>query len=199
MVRTVFMERIYQLIYTICNQKDVMTGLRNNTNSQPEDEKLDVVTPGGETIDVLPRSKIHGNPALVHKVVHLIVTDEAGRLLLQKRSMNRDVAPGRWDTSVGGHVNAGEKVEDALRREMKEELGISTCRTQFLYHYIHSNAYETELVYTYQCEYSGEIRFNRDEIDEVKYWSVDEINSQIGKEVFSDNFEHEFGLFRKTR
>jgi isopentenyldiphosphate isomerase len=199
MVRTVFMERIYQLLYTICNQKNVMTGPPKKINSPLEDEMLEVVTRGGETTDVLPRSEIHGNPALIHKVVHLIVTDKAGRLLLQKRSMDRDVAPGRWDTSVGGHVNAGETVEEALLREMSEELGITTCRPEFLYRYIHSNAYETELVYTYRCVYDGEIRFNRDEIDEVRFWSVEEINMNIGKEIFSDNFEHEFGMFRKTR
>jgi isopentenyldiphosphate isomerase len=175
-----------------------MTYPPKKINSSLEDEKLDVVTPGGETIEVLPRSEIHGNPELIHKVIHLIVADEEGRLLLQKRSMNRDVAPGRWDTSVGGHVNAGETIEEALRREMAEELGITTCRPEFLYSYIHSNPYETELVYTYQCVYTGEIRFNRDEIDEVKFWSVEEINMMIGKEIFSDNFEHEFGMFRKT-
>lgn len=176
-----------------------MTCPQKKMNPPPEEEKLDVVTRQGQTIEVLPRSEIHGNPALIHRVVHLIVTDEAGRLLLQKRSMNRDVAPGRWDTSVGGHVNAGETIEEALRREMAEELGITTCRPEFLYNYIHSNAYETELVYTYLCVYAGEIQFNRDEIDEVKFWSVDEINMKIGSEIFSDNFEHEFGMFRKTR
>lgn len=160
-----------------------------------QEEMLDVVNEKGERITSLPRSEIHGNPGLLHRVVHVLVFNEAGDLLLQKRSFNKDVAPGRWDTSVGGHVNAGETLDDAVKREMEEELGISACTRKFLYTYIHSNAFESELVYTYSCVYSGEIRFQQDEIDEVRPWSIGEIREQFGKGILSDNFEHEIRMY----
>ena len=78
------------------------------------EERLDVVNESGEIIDTLARSEIHGNPELLHMVVHVLVFNAKGELLLQKRSMDKDVAPGRWDTSVGGHVNAGEGLADAV-------------------------------------------------------------------------------------
>lgn len=162
-------------------------------------ELLDVVDENGRTIKTLDRAKIHGNPSLMHKVVHALVFDMNGRLILQKRSMNKDVAPGRWDTSVGGHVNAGESIGDALSREMEEELGITSCNTEFLYTYIHSNPYETELVYTYSCVYEGKIKFQDDEIDEVRAWSLDEIMENLGKGIFSDNFEHEIRIYLKHK
>lgn len=161
------------------------------------EEILEVVNETGETIRTLPRSEIHGNPSLIHKVVHVLVFNEAGKLLLQKRSMNKDVAAGKWDTSVGGHVNAGEPLDEAVKRETAEELGITTCAPNFLYSYIHSNEYETELVYTFSCIHDGAINFQQDEIDEVRPWSLNEIRENIGNGVLSDNFEHEITTYLK--
>ncbi len=161
------------------------------------EEQLDVVNESGETIGTFPRSEIHGNPELLHMVVHVLVFNSKDALLLQKRSMDKDVAPGRWDTSVGGHINSGETVTGAVMREMAEELGITACDLEFLYSYIHSNDYETELVYTYKCVYDGAIEFQQDEIDEVKPWGMDEIKETIGKGILSDNFEHEIEMYLK--
>ncbi len=113
------------------------------------EEILDIVNEKGEIINSLPRTKIHGNPALIHRVVHVLVFNKNGDLYLQKRSANKDVAPGKWDTSVGGHVNHGETIQEALKRETLEELGINLDKSEFLYTYIHSNSYETELVSTF--------------------------------------------------
>ncbi len=162
------------------------------------EELLEIVNEQGNVIGILPRSEIHGNPALIHRVVHVLVFNKKGELLLQKRSMNKDVAPGKWDTSVGGHVNPGEELLEAVNREMKEELGITICKPGFLYTYIHSNPYESELVHTYSCIYDKEVSFNRDEIDEVKFWSLEEIEENIGKEIFSDNFEDEIRYYIRT-
>jgi len=162
-------------------------------------ELLEVVNDKGEVIKILPRSEIHGNPSLLHRVVHVLVFNSQGELLLQKRSMNKDVAAGKWDTSVGGHVNAGETPDEAVKREMEEELGITACALEFLYTYIHSNEYETELVYTYSCSHDGEINFQQDEIDEVRPWSMDEIKRSIGSGVLSDNFEHEIQTYIRKK
>jgi isopentenyldiphosphate isomerase len=105
--------------------------------------------------------------------------------------MSKDVAPGRWDTSVGGHLNPGEDPVSAAKREMREELGIFSREPNFLYTYMHTNSYETELVYTYSCLYEGEINFNQEEIDEVKFWSLEVISEHMGRKILSDNFEHE--------
>lgn len=159
------------------------------------EELLEVVNEKGEVTQTLPRSVIHGDPSLMHRVTHVLVFNKDGALLLQKRSMNKDVAPGKWDTSVGGHISPGEALEEAARREMEEELGITSAGLKFLYSYIHSNQYETELVYTYSCIYEGAIKFNRDEIDDVRFWGADEIIANIGKGIFSDNFEDEFKMY----
>ena len=156
------------------------------------EEHLDIVNYKGEVIGRAFRSEVHGNPSMVHKVVHVLVFNRQGDILLQKRSQNKDVAPGRWDTSVGGHVGIGEDLIFSSKREMHEELGIAGHEPEYLYSYIHSNIYETELVTTYRCIHEGQFSFNREEIDEIKFWKVAEIKEAIGKKILSDNFEHEF-------
>jgi isopentenyldiphosphate isomerase len=157
-----------------------------------EDESLEIVNEKGETIGYAQRSEIHGNPSLMHKVVHVLVFNKTGDLLLQKRSQNKDVAPGKWDTSVGGHVEAGEDLLRSCKREMQEELGINESEPEYLYSYIHRNSYESELVSTYRCVYEGEITYNRVEIEGIRFWSFQEIKEAMGQRVFSDNFEDEF-------
>ena len=163
------------------------------------DEILEIVNEEGEVIGTAPRSEIHGNNKLLHRVVHLLVLNKRGDILLQKRSMSKDVAPGRWDTSVGGHIGQGETIEDALRRETLEELGFEPEGIRFLYKYIHSNPYESELVYTHECYHEGPFKFDSVEIDEVRFWSIDEIRAALGTGVLSDNFEEEFQRYVAQR
>jgi len=128
---------------------------------------------------------------LIHKVVHVLVFNERGELLLQKRSANKDVAPGKWDTSVGGHVAPAESLLVAARREMQEEIGIITDKISPLYSYVLSNSYETELVYSYVCIHNGPFSFDREEIDEIRFWDIPKIKKVIGQKILSDNFEFE--------
>ena len=161
-----------------------------------QEELLDIVDKDGKALGVATRLSIHGNPLLLHKVVHVLVFNSTGELLLQKRSMSKDVAPGKWDTSVGGHVSASEDTALSVLREMKEELGIDTGEPGFLYSYIHSNTYESELVFSHSCIHNGPFSFNAVEIDAVKFWKIEEIKKALGTGVLSDNFEAEFAKYQ---
>ncbi|RJP87821.1 MAG: NUDIX domain-containing protein [Desulfobacteraceae bacterium] len=161
-----------------------------------EKEIIEVVDSDGHVVGGAPRECVHNNNQLLHRVVHVLIFDGANRLLLQKRSQSKTVAPGRWDTSVGGHVDCGEAIEKAMLREMTEELGIHPEPPRYAYQYIHSNNVESELVFTYVCFYDGPIHFNPDEIDAVKFWTLAEIEAAIGQGALSDNFEEEFQRYR---
>ncbi|MFZ2632687.1 MAG: NUDIX domain-containing protein [Desulfosalsimonadaceae bacterium] len=160
-------------------------------------ELIEVVDGGGCVVGAAPRDCVHGDNRMLHRVVHVLVFDAGNRLLLQKRSQNKKVAPGRWDTSVGGHVDCGEAVEAAMLREMEEELGIRPDMPRYAYQYIHTNNVESELVFTYTCRCEGPIRFNHEEIDAVKFWTTAEIETAMGRGVLSDNFEDEFQRYRR--
>jgi len=158
----------------------------------PEEEILEIVDKQGQVTGSARRSVLHSDPSLIHRVVHVLVFNNNRDLLIQKRSMNKDVAPGKWDTSVGGHINPGEDPLAAAQREMMEELGITgPVPLEFLYTYLFTNHCESELVSSFRCVYDGAIAFNRDEIDEVQWWNLNRIEGAIGTGVFSSHFEKE--------
>lgn len=158
-------------------------------------ELLEIVDSTGKVLGTAERSELHADPSLIHRVVHVLVFNNNGELLLQKRSMNKDVAPGKWDTSVGGHVNPGEDIITAANREMEEELGISAQRLDFLYTYLFANHRESELVSTFSCIHDGSFHFNKDEIDELAFWGLRKIKDDMGKGIFSNHFEKEIGNY----
>mgnify|MGYP001598686202 CR=1 FL=1 len=80
---------------------------------------------------------------------------------------------------------------------MREELGISECRLTFLYKYLFSNHCESELVSTFTCVYDGVIKFNIEEIDEIRFWNLKEVKENFGKNIFSSHFEKEMENFLK--
>ncbi len=67
---------------------------------------------------------------LIHRIVRISIFDEMGRLLVQKRSDQKELFPGRWDNSAAGHVDTGETYEQAAGRELNEELGLSNVELQ---------------------------------------------------------------------
>jgi isopentenyldiphosphate isomerase len=111
-------------------------------------EIFDIVDENDRAIGQAPRAECHGNPALVHRVAHVLVFDRHDRLLLQKRAMTKDIQPGRWDTSVGGHLDPGESYLEAASREMHEELGIEGVPLTWLYTSKIRNEIESENVST---------------------------------------------------
>lgn len=162
-----------------------------------EGEFFEIVDEQDRVVGRAPRSRCHGDPSLVHRVAHVLVFSPSGELLLQKRSMRKDVQPGKWDTSVGGHLDPGETYPEAARREMEEELGIRDIPLSFLYHSRIRNEFESENVATYLASYAGEIRFEPDEIDEVRFWSPEEIEEMLGTGTFTPNFEEEWEMFKE--
>ena len=158
-------------------------------------EKLEIVDTEGNVIGLAERAELHHDPSLIHRVVHVLVFNQKGELLLQKRSNQKDIAPGKWDTSVGGHVAPGEAVLSAAQREMTEELGITDCALRYLYRYLFSNRRESELVDTFSCVYEGAITFNKDEIDAVAFRDIGEIKKNLGSGDFSAHFEMEIRTY----
>ena len=162
-----------------------------------KDELFPIVDEEGQVIDKATRGECHGGSRLLHPVVHLHVFNNNGEIFLQKRPEWKDIQPGKWDTAVGGHIDYGETPEEALVREVREELGITTFTPQWLGMYVFESQRERELVYVYQTVYDGEIRPSEAELDGGRFWTIDEIRSAIGKGILTPNFESEFLRFNE--
>ena len=104
--------------------------------SDNEKEMFPLVDEEGNITGAATRGECHNGSKLLHPVVHLHVFNSRGELFLQRRPAWKDIQPGKWDTSVGGHIDLGESVEMALIREAREELGITgTGSTRRIRHY----------------------------------------------------------------
>ncbi|MCR6503705.1 MULTISPECIES: NUDIX domain-containing protein [Bacteroides] len=159
----------------------------NYDNNQ---EMFPLVDEQGNIIGAATRGECHNGSKLLHPVIHLHVFNSKGELYLQKRPEWKDIQPGKWDTSVGGHVDLGENVEMALKREVREELGITDFVPETIIRYVFESAREKELVFVYKTVYDGEIQPSN-ELDGGRFWGIDQIKESIGKEVFTPNFEEE--------
>jgi isopentenyldiphosphate isomerase len=161
----------------------------------PPEEWFPIVDEAGNTIGKALRSVCHdGKSMLLHPVVHLHFFNRNGELYLQKRSESKDIQPGKWDTSVGGHVNPDENPAAAVIREASEELGLNGLSPHFLLRYIWRSSRERELVHSYTVISDLIPEINKNEIEEGRFWHIEEIKKNLGKGVFTPNFEHEFRM-----
>lgn len=154
------------------------------------EEMFPVVDEEGNIVGAASRGECHNGSRLLHPVVHLHLFNSKGELYLQRRPLWKDIQPGKWDTAVGGHVDLGESVEMALRREVREELGVTDFTPETVIHYVFDSARERELVFVHRTVYDGPVTPS-EELDGGRFWSLDEIRENLGKGLFTPNFEGE--------
>lgn len=159
------------------------------TSDNPK-ELFPLLNEQGEVIGKASRAECHNGSRLLHPVVHLHLFNSRGELYLQRRPLWKDIQPGKWDTAVGGHVDYGETIEEALRREVREEIGIVDFVPGKICHYLYDSDREREMVYVYRATYDGEVRPS-EETDGGRFWSIEELRATLGKGVLTPNFELE--------
>jgi isopentenyldiphosphate isomerase len=158
-------------------------------------EIFPLVDEQGRVIGKATRGECHNGSRLLHAVVHLHVFNSRGDVYLQKRPEWKDIQPGKWDTAVGGHIDYGETPDEALTREVREELGITDFVPERVGQYVFDSRRERELVYVNRTVYDGPVRPSAVELDGGRFWTMQEIRESMGRQVFTPNFESEFRRF----
>ena len=134
-----------------------------STAADPAAERFAVVNADDHVIGDAPREEVHANNFL-HRAVHILLFNDAGELFLQKRSRLKDRHPGVWDSSAAGHVDAGEDYDEAARRELQEELGVSAA-LQRVAKLSASERTGEEFIWLYRGSSNGPFQLARSEIE----------------------------------
>ena len=159
-------------------------------------EWFPVVEVSGLVTGRATRNYCHSGAKPLHPVIHIHIIDRYSRIYLQKRSMNKDIQPGKWDTAVGGHVSYGESLIEAVYREASEELGFSEFNPVYIETYEFESQIEKEMVNIFAVIGSYDLHPDLDEVDEGRWWDLADIDAGLGKGIFTPNFESEFQMIR---
>lgn len=149
-------------------------------------ELIDIYNAAGEKIGCAERSRAHGDNTLLHRAAHVLVFSQDGRLLLQKRSASKRIQPGKWDASVGGHLGTGEDFLTGARRELAEELGLpEDTPLEHLFDVEIRNEIESEDARVFKAVSDGPFNFQKEEIDEVRFFTADELKDPQRRKDFT--------------
>ncbi len=164
---------------------------RVNRMKYKNSEWVPLVSEDGKVVGASPRELVHNGSHWLHPVVHLHVFHD-GKLLLQLRPKTKKIQPSRWDTAVGGHISSREKIEDALKREVREEIGLRDFTAKLVTRYVWRCEAENEFVFSFVTENGGPFEpENKGEVDELRFWSKTEIVESLEKNIFTPNLEYE--------
>jgi isopentenyl-diphosphate delta-isomerase type 1 len=153
-----------------------------------KDELLDLVNEHDEIIGTVWKSQAHQDPKLIHREVAIVIFNDQKKTLLQRRSMNKTNGPGSWKVAAAGHVEHGEEPAIAIRRELREELGLEVEPVFFKKIFQKYQYREARFTWCYYAVVKGEpkIILERDEVMDYAWVNLDEL------EAFSK--EHDYDL-----
>jgi isopentenyl-diphosphate delta-isomerase len=148
------------------------------------EELFEILDEHGAHVGFAARSRAH-REGLWHRAEQVFVFRSDGRLLIQRRQVDKDICPGAWDLSTAEHLKPGESYHEGAVRGLREELGvdghvrlesvgsISTARLELP----ERGVKDYELQQSFRCVYDGPVAPNPNEVAEVRAISLDELGA----------------------
>ncbi len=158
-------------------------------------ERFPIVDENDRKIGTASRQEVHENN-FRHRAIHILIFNETGELLLQKRSPWKDRHPLLWDSSAAGHVEANELYDETAARELDEELGV-TAQLRLIGKLPASEKTGQEFITVYCGKHEGPFRYPPEEIGAVEFFPVDIVERWVANkpEDFAPGFLESWCLF----
>ena len=168
-------------------------------------ELIQIVDENGNfTGQIIDKEEAHDKNLLHNEVAAFIINDKK-QVLLQKRSANKRFNPNKW-ALCAGHVDAYENLEDAILREVKEEVGLDISKDDLHqfgereFTIIDSNSHITYFYYIKSNLNEKDFIIQKEELSEVKWFDIDDVIDMIKKNDSSIVFdEKRLKLFEQLR
>lgn len=168
-------------------------------------ELIEIVDRDGNfTGQIIDKEEAH-DKNLLHNEVAVFIINDKKQILLQKRSANKRFNPNKW-ALCAGHVDAGESLESAALRELKEEVGINITTSDLKpfaereFTIRDSNSHITYFYYTKSNLNAKDFIIQKEELSEVKWFNIDEVIDMIKSKDNSTVFREErLSLFEELK
>lgn len=142
-------------------------------NRQQSDQFI-VVDAEDKFIGYHTREECHHNKMLIHRTMGVLIFNKQHQILLEKRSISKEMDSGKWSITGAGHVARGETYIDAAKRKLRDELGIS-IELRFVKKYLNVLPNETEMMTIFSGQYEGPFMLDKDEIIEVQFLNLEQL------------------------
>jgi isopentenyldiphosphate isomerase len=143
------------------------------------EEIFDIVNERDEVIGQSPRREVHAR-GLWHRAVHVLVFNARGEVFLQKRSMLKDTAKGKWDSSASGHLDTGEEYDVCAVRELREEIGlVAPVPPRRLFKIDACQDTGWEFCWVYRCESEGPFTLHPGEIERGEWFAPERVTRWV--------------------
>ncbi len=145
------------------------------------EEIFDVVNERDEVVGQAPRPEVHAR-GLWHRAVHVLVFNARGEVFLQKRSLKKDIAAGKWDSSASGHLDTGEAYDICAVREVREEIGLHLLQTPSrLFKLDACRETGWEFCWIYRCASEGPFTLHPDEIETGAWFAPETVSRWVNE------------------
>jgi isopentenyl-diphosphate Delta-isomerase len=159
------------------------------------DETIILVDDEDREIGLAPKIDAHAR-GLRHRAISVCILDNRGRMLLQRRAPAKYHSGGLWTNACCTHPRAGETVEEAARRRLREELGVD-CALRFALrtHYraeVGNGLIEDEVVHLFVGAYDGPVTPDPEEAADYAWVSRADLRARIARhpEAYTYWFRH---------
>lgn len=138
--------------------------------------------------------RVHAN----FRVVHVFVFNSTGELLLQRLALTRERNPGLWGSSVAAYLFAGETYDEAARRRLSEELGITPQELRAVGKDTMHDQGSLKHIGLFTGTADGPFTLDHEHIAEVRFMTIAEIERQLARypERFTPTFQEVFAFYR---
>jgi len=161
-----------------------------------DDEILEILDDHGQVVGTGSKAEIHAM-GIRHRSVFVFVFRSSGRLILQQRSSEKTIRPGRVTASACGHVLSGESYLQAAHRELFEELGLTTDLTE-VFEIDGPHPLDRELIRLFVGYSDDPLVPHPSEIDRIIEQGIDEITAGLESHAlpYGKTFEAVFTEYR---
>ena len=145
-------------------------------------EKVILVNEQDGEIGTIEKMEAHRN-GILHRAFSIFIFNDKKEMLLQQRAMNKYHSGGLWTNACCSHPRPGELTGAAATRRLKEELGFET-KLEKIFDFKYKAAFENGLIenefdHVFAGVYNDEINFNRNEVQDICFRSMQEIESNL--------------------